>query len=59
MAPDLLKEKEEELRTELYKLRTTGATEKVKDSSRFRKVKKEIARVLTIRRELDMKKAKA
>jgi large subunit ribosomal protein L29 len=59
MAPDQLKEKEQELRTELFKLRTTGATEKVKDSSQFKKVKKDIARVLTIQRQNELKNAKA
>ena len=59
MAPDLLKEKEQELRTELFKLRTSGATEKVKDSSQFRKVKKDIARILTILREQQLKNAPA
>ena len=51
LAPDLLKEREQELRTELFKLRTGGATEKVKDTSKFRKVKKDIARIQTIQRE--------
>jgi large subunit ribosomal protein L29 len=51
MAVDQLKEREEELRSELFKLRTTGATEKVKDTSKFKKVKKDIARILTILHE--------
>ena len=59
MAPDQLKEKEQELRTELFKLRTTGATEKVKDSSKFQKVKKDIARIKTIQRQQELKNAKA
>jgi len=59
MAPDQLKEKEQELRTELFKLRNSGATEKVKDSSQFRKVKKDIARILTILGEKQSKNAQA
>ena len=57
MATDQLKEREQELRTELFKLRTTSATEKVKDTSKFQKVKKDIARILTVLRETEMKKA--
>ena len=38
---------------------TTAATEKVKDTSKFRKVKKDIARILTIQHEQQTKKAKA
>jgi len=56
MAADQLKEKEQELREESFKLRTSGATEKVKDTSKFRKVKKEIARILTVQRETELKK---
>jgi len=59
MAPDQLKEKEQELRTELFKLRTNGATEKVKDSSQFKKVKKDIARIKTVQRQHELKNAKA
>jgi len=57
MAVDQLKEREQELRSELFKLKTTGATEKVKDTSKFQKVKKDIARILTILREQETKKA--
>jgi len=59
MAADQLKEREQELRMELFKLRTTSATEKVKDVSQFKKVKKEIARVLTVLRENELKASKA
>lgn len=59
MAKDQLAEREQELRTELFKLRTTSATEKVKDSSQFRKIKKDIARIKTILRDQELKTAKA
>ena len=59
MAKDQLAEREQELRTELFKLRTTNATEKVKDTSQFRKIKKDIARIQTILREQELKNAKA
>jgi len=55
MAPDLLKEREQELRTELFKIRTGGASEKVKDTTKARKVKRDIARILTIRRSQEVK----
>ena len=56
MAKDQLVEREQELRTELFKLRTTNATEKVKDSSQFRKIKKDIARIKTIQRQQETNK---
>ena len=55
MPPDLLKEREQELRTDMFKLRTGGATEKVKNTSQFRKVKKDVARIQTILREQALK----
>ena len=50
MSPEQLTTREDELRTELFKLRTGAATEKVKDSSKTGKIKKNIARILTLRR---------
>jgi large subunit ribosomal protein L29 len=58
MAKDQLAEREQELRTELFKLRTTNATEKVKDNSQFRKIKKDIARIKTIQRQQETKETK-
>ena len=55
MAGDQLEERERELRSQLFKLRTGGATEKVKDTSQFLKIKRDIARILTIRREQELK----
>lgn len=55
MPNDELKHKEEELRLELFKLRTGGATEKVKDTSKVGKKKKDIARIKTILREQEIK----
>jgi large subunit ribosomal protein L29 len=57
MPSDQLKAREQELRTELFKLRTTGSTEKVKDVSQFKKIKKDIARILTLLGEQNKKKA--
>jgi ribosomal protein L29 len=39
--------KADELRRELFSLRLHGATSPVKDTTQFRKLKKDIARVLT------------
>jgi len=57
MAKDQLAHREQELRDELFKLRTGEATEKTKDTTKFRKIKKDIARILTIRRQEELKKA--
>ena len=59
MAKDQLREREEELRTELFKLHTGGVTEKVKDTSKFGKVKKDIARIHTLLRQQELKASKA
>jgi large subunit ribosomal protein L29 len=58
MAPDLLKEREGELRTELFKLRTGNSTEKVKNTSQFKKIKKDVARIQTLLREQELKTSK-
>ena len=55
MAPDLLREREQELRSELFKLRTGGATEKVENTSQFVKIKRDVARIQTILREQELK----
>jgi large subunit ribosomal protein L29 len=59
MANDQLKAREQELREELFKLRTGGSTDKVKDTTRSGKIKKDIARILTILRAQEIKKAQA
>lgn len=58
MAPDELAHKEAELRTELFKLRTGGATEKVKDTSKGGKLKRDIARIKTILRARELETSK-
>jgi large subunit ribosomal protein L29 len=55
MHADMLKEKELDLRNELFKLRTGGATEKVKDTSQFVKIKRDIARIRTLLRQQELK----
>jgi large subunit ribosomal protein L29 len=58
MAADELAHKESELRGELFKLRTGGATEKVKDTSKTGKLKKDIARIKTLLRERELENSK-
>jgi large subunit ribosomal protein L29 len=52
--PVELKERDAELRQELFELRTQLATEKVKDTSQFQKVRKDIARIATLRRQQEI-----
>lgn len=55
MGADQLAERAKELRNELFKLRTQAATAKVDDTSKARKIRREIAQVLTLQRELQLK----
>ncbi len=57
MAGDELAQREQELRAELFKLRTGEVTEKTKDTSKFKKIKKDIARIQTIRQQTESKKS--
>jgi large subunit ribosomal protein L29 len=59
MPSDLLKEKEQELRTELFKLRTGGASEKVKDTTKATKIKRDVARIKTLLRQQELEASKA
>jgi len=56
MPGDELAQREQELRSELFKLRTGEVTEKTKDTSKFKKIKKDIARIQTIRQQTESKK---
>jgi len=44
------------LRNDLYDLRTQAVTEKVEDTSKFKKLKKDIARLLTEQRSRQLAK---
>jgi len=60
MSGEMLTTREGELRSELFKLRTGEATEKVKDTSKYKKIKHDIARIQTLRaQQLKTTKAKA
>jgi large subunit ribosomal protein L29 len=53
-----LKEELNNLRKKLFELRTQAVTEKVEDTSQFRKSKKEVARIVTVLRERELAAAK-
>lgn len=53
-----LKEELTGLRKKLFELRSQAVTEKVEDTSQFRKNKKEVARILTALRQRDLEAAK-
>jgi large subunit ribosomal protein L29 len=51
LTPEQLDGELTSLRGKLYTLRTQAVTEKVEDNSQFGKIKRDIARILTIQRE--------
>ena len=51
LGPDELAAKEAEIREELFRLRLRGATGQVENKMRARLVRRDLARVLTVRRE--------
>ena len=53
---DELRKKEKDLREELFNLRFQHATGQLENTQRLKLVKREIARVLTILRERELKK---
>ena len=53
-----LKEREAELRQGIFKLREQAATEKVKDTSQFRKLRQDLARVMTLQRQRELAEQK-
>ena len=54
MSADELLAKELELREEMFNLRFQHATRQLENTARLPQVKREIARVLTVLRELDL-----
>lgn len=56
LTDDELKTKLDELRRELFNLKFQQATHQLKNPSRIRVVRKDIARILTILREKELKK---
>ncbi len=57
LSEDALAAKEKELKTELFNLRFQSATGQLSNPQRISECKKEIARVKTIIRERELKKA--
>lgn len=53
IAPELAR-----LRSELYSMRTKSVTEKVEDTSKFKKIRRDIARLLTRRRSMELAASK-
>jgi large subunit ribosomal protein L29 len=53
-----LRKKEAELREELFKLRMRAATSQLGNPSRVRAVRRDIARILTVRRQQDLAAAR-
>ena len=59
MSDDEIKAELARLRNDLFDLRSQAVTEKVADTSKFGKMRKDIARLLTERRARQLKKVKA
>jgi len=55
LSPEELAKREQELREELFKLRMAGAVSQVPNPSRIRQARREIARVLTVRRQGELR----
>ncbi len=55
LTPEDLEKKEAELREDLFKLRMRAATSSVGNPMRIRELRREIARVLTVRRQREGK----
>lgn len=53
MGPDELDREEQELRGEIWKLRLQMTTGQLQDPHKVRRVRKDLARVLTVKRELE------
>jgi large subunit ribosomal protein L29 len=53
MSPDELDREEQELRGEIWKLRLQITTGQLQDPHKVRRVRKDLARLLTVKRELE------
>ncbi|HYB74701.1 MAG TPA: 50S ribosomal protein L29 [Candidatus Sulfotelmatobacter sp.] len=54
LSPEELAKKEAELREDLFKLRMRAAVSQLENPSRIRKLRRDIARIHTVRRERDL-----
>jgi len=58
MTPEALDKEEHGLREEVWKLRLQLTTGQLQDPQQVRRARKELARVLTVKRELELKAAR-
>lgn len=58
MSPEALQKEELGLREEIWKLRIQLTTGQLQDPQKVRRVRRDLARVLTIRREVEMQDAR-
>ena len=58
MSPDELNKEEQELREEIWKLRLQITTGQLQDPQKVRRVRKDLARVLTVKREFELQAEK-
>ncbi len=59
LSPEELAKKEAELREDLFKLRMRAAVSQVENPSRIRQLRRDIARIHTVRRERDLAAGRA
>ena len=57
MSPEALDKEEHGLREEVWKLRLQMTTGQLQDPQKVRRAKKDLARLLTVKRELEMQAA--
>lgn len=58
MSPEALQKKEHGLREEIWKLRIQLTTGQLQDPQKVRRTRQDLARVLTVKRELEMQVAR-
>jgi len=58
MSPEALDKEEHGLREEVWKLRLQMTTGQLQDPQKVRRAKKDLARLLTVKRELEMQAAR-
>jgi large subunit ribosomal protein L29 len=59
LSPEELAKKEAELREDLFKLRMRAAVSQLENPSRIRQLRRDIARIHTVRRERDLAAGRA
>ncbi len=59
MSPEVLQKEEHGLREEIWKLRIQLTTGQLQDPQKVRRARQDLARVLTVKRELELQVARA